>query len=78
MKLYIEGVERLPETATDQTPDFVRIEMDTFAGTEQDAVAAIKSLLAGKKFVVRRHFCYHDERPTKPCKVEVIEEVGNA
>jgi len=37
----------------------------------------LKEMLSpDKQYVIRRHYCYHDEEPNRPCRVEVIEEIA--
>ena len=45
--------------------------VDVEVGDEVEVLADLRAMLdPNKKYVVRRHYCGHDER--KPCTVEVI------
>ena len=70
MKVYVEAIEI---TGSYEEPDFIRLELDDDL-TEEQAIELIKSLMTSP-YVIRKHYCYHDEDPKKPCMIELIEEV---
>ena len=72
MKLYIEAMEIIESEAMEEEPDFIRLEIEDDL-TEEKAIELIKSLMT-PPYIIRRHYCYHDEDPKKPCKTEILEE----
>ena len=73
MRVYYECLELLPEDTTGEEPDFVRIDITDKSETEKkEILSAIKEQFAGKKYMLRLHYCKHEEH--EPCEVEVIEE----
>ncbi|RLG81214.1 MAG: hypothetical protein DRO09_02180 [Thermoprotei archaeon] len=70
MRIYIEALEVPPEDAPeDYSPEFVRL--DATGRDEAEVLADLRALLdPRKKYIIRRHYCGHDEG--KPCRVEVI------
>ena len=71
MRIYIEGIEIIDPDEGE--PDFIRLELDKDL-TEEQAIELIKSLMT-PPYLIRRHYCRHDEDPRKPCMIETIEEV---
>ena len=69
MKQYIEGIRTIPPEGI--PGDFVRIALDDFAGTEQELIDHVKTLMSGS-YVIKRHYCCHDEK--KPCTAETVFE----
>jgi len=70
MRLYYECIEVLPEDTTE--PDFVRIDItDKSEDEKKEILSAIKEQFEGKKYMLRLHYCKHEEH--EPCVVEVIE-----
>ena len=53
-------------------PDFIRIDLEDMS--EEEAIKLIKSLMV-PPYIIRKHYCFHDEDPKESCKVEVVEEV---
>lgn len=72
MRIYIEAVEVPPEEAPPEyIADFIRL--DATDKDEASVLSDLKALLnPNKKYIIRRHYCMHDETPKKPCRVEVI------
>jgi len=71
LKIYVEGIEVVDPDAGE--PDFIRLELDDDL-TEEQAIELIKSLMI-PPYIIRKHYCHHDEDPKKPCAIELIEEV---
>ena len=71
MKIYLESVEVIDPDVGE--PDFIRLELDDDL-TEEKAIELIKSLMT-PPYIIRKHYCRHDEDPKKPCIIELIEEV---
>ena len=71
MRLYYECIEVLPEDTTEE-PDFVRIDITDKSEAERaEILSAIKEQFKDKKYILRLHYCKHEEH--EPCVVEVIE-----
>lgn len=71
MRLYYECFEILPEDTTEE-PDFVRIDITDKSEAERaEILSAIKEQFKDKKYILRLHYCKHEEH--EPCVVEVIE-----
>jgi len=76
MRKYLEAVEIPPPDAPeDYVPEFIRL--DATDRDESLVLRDLKEMLSpDKQYVIRRHYCYHDEEPNRPCRVEVIEEIA--
>lgn len=71
MRLYYECIELLPEDSMEE-PDFVRIDItDKSEDEKKEILSAIKEQFAGKKYMLRLHYCKHEEQEL--CVVEVME-----
>jgi len=71
MRVYYECFEALPEDTTEE-PDFVRMDITDKSEDERaEILDAIKEQFESKKYMLRLHYCKHEEY--KPCEVEVIE-----
>lgn len=73
MRVYLEAVEKVQgEEAEVSEGDFIRIDVSEF--NEADALKDLmKLLVSGKKYVIQKHYCRHDEGGA--CAVEVLREV---
>jgi len=71
MRIYVEAIEITREGEAEE-PDFMRIDLDDMG--ENEAIMLIKSLMT-PPYLIQKHFCYHDEDPKKPCRIEVLEVV---
>ena len=69
MKLYLEAREVPPEDAPpDYVPELIQVEVKD---NELSAMRELRSKLdPNKRYVVYRHYCYHDEG--RPCRLERI------
>ncbi|MCD6198919.1 MAG: hypothetical protein J7K15_10175 [Deltaproteobacteria bacterium] len=73
MRLYLEIMELLSEEEMfTRQPQFIRVEVRDEDQAMQ-LYQQLKPLFAGRKYVARLHYCYHEEG--KPCEVKIIEEV---
>ena len=76
MKLYIEAIEvvEVAEPAVVAARDFIRL-----ATTEERLGATLADLRRilnpRKKYIIQKHFCFHDEVVAQPCRTEVIGNV---
>ena len=75
MRKYLEALEIPPSDAPeDYVPEFIRL--DATGRDESLVLRDLKELLSpDKHYVIRRHYCFHDEPSNRPCVVEVIEYV---
>ena len=80
MRTYIR-FEEIPDLSSDEGLMEVTGESGEFDVTDmteeqrKDLINQIDELMAGKKYRIMLHKCFHDEDPTKPCELEVIKEV---
>ena len=87
MRTYIR-FEEIPEEIPDLLPEVeMSVEMEVIAESgefdvtdmteeqRKDLINQIDELMAGKKYRIMLHKCFHDEDPTKPCELELIKEV---
>ena len=75
MRVYYECFEILPEDTTEE-PDFVRIDITDKSETEKkEILSAIKEQFEGKKYMLRLHYCKHDQYKPEPC--ELVEIMGS-
>ena len=66
MKIYIEAIEQ----GAGENLSFIKEEV---IGTQKQAEEKVKvQKKSGKTYKYRKHFCYHDEEPNKPCTTEEI------
>ena len=38
-------------------------------------INVVRELMKGTSYTLQLHYCYHDEDPTKPCNIIVLETV---
>ena len=51
--------------------EFIRL--DATDKEEAQVLQDLRDMLdPDKQYIIRRHYCYHDEEPNKPCRIEVI------
>jgi len=80
MRTYIR-FEEIPDLSSDEGLMEVTGESGEFDVTDmteeqrKDLINQIDELMAGKKYRIMLHKCFHDEDPTKPCELELIKEV---
>ena len=63
MRKYLEALEIPPESSPpDYQPEFIRL--DATGKDESQVLQDLRDLLSpDKRYVIRRHYCYHDEDP---------------
>ena len=69
MRLFLEIEEIVEPPLIGQS---IRVEVKSEEEAEQ-VLQQLKQFFTGKKYVVKLHYCYHEEG--KPCEVKIIEEV---
>ena len=69
MRLFLE-IEEIVEPPL--VPQSVRVEVKNEEEAKQ-VLEQLRQFFTGKKYVVKLHYCFHDEN--KPCEIRVIEEV---
>ena len=75
MRVYVEAIETPPPEAVEE-PDFIRIDVTGLSEREvQGVVSIVRELMKGTSYILQLHYCYHDEDPTKPCSITVLEVV---
>ena len=71
MRQYYEAQEIVEAY---DTPEFIRIDITDGTDKEKlDILQSIKDIMAGKKYTLKLHTCYHDGIPAnKPCEMGVL------
>jgi len=71
MRIYLEALEQTEHRSEPETEiDFIRL--DATNKDENEVLNDLKSLLdPNKKYIIRKHYCKHEEG--LPCEVEVLE-----
>ena len=73
MIVYVEAVENLPPDSVEE-PDFIRVDVTGYSQAEIDEIVqVVKELMEGTDYRIYMHYCYHDETPSKPCRIEPIK-----
>ena len=72
MRKYLEAIEIPPKGSPEAyMPEFIRL--DATDKEEAQVLQDLRDMLdPDKQYIIRRHYCYHDEEPNKPCRIEAI------
>jgi hypothetical protein len=75
LRVYVEAIETPPPELAEE-PDFIRVDVTGMdeAGV-QDVINIVRELMKGTNYILQLHYCYHDEDPTKPCSITVLEVI---